>query len=478
MARKRRSYYKNLGIETSVHVAKLDASEAEARLDTLMHIASGKGIVGRDKLRGISANPIRIMPGNSRALYESNGFMANIVDSVAEDATREWIEIETNRDVDNPDTGEKGLNISRMLLNEMEEFDLRGKIEEHIRNSRMDHGGSILFWGIKSDIPQTDAVLSQPLPETIRNLDFINVIDAGRFSIRRKSSDPLSRYYNQPIVSVGGSTLDSSRVHWLVNSWNWDSQRGISVIEKVYEGVIAIDTALWSTTCLIFEMAVKVLSTEKLDSTSPEKTMEFLRLLRHTLSTQSTAILGQGETLTRLGNSGISDSQLETLFSFIFKILSGLSKIPTSRILGQTQSVINIGGGGDSSDVISYHEDVARFQELKVRSIIEQFIKLRIRSTEGEIYRLLNGDYESLDWKIKFKSLFKSTPASEADTNLKNAQSDQIYVTLGVLNPNEIKQMRFQGMQNFDYSEDNNDTLDFTEPEIPKSEESNSLPSQ
>ncbi|MCH1917211.1 DUF1073 domain-containing protein [Leptospira noguchii] len=96
--------------------------------------------------------------------------MANIVDSVAEDATREWIEIETNRDVDNSDTGEKGLNISRILLNEMEEFDLRGKIEEHIRNSRMDHGGSILFWGIKSDIPQTDFVLSQPLPETIRNL--------------------------------------------------------------------------------------------------------------------------------------------------------------------------------------------------------------------------------------------------------------------------------------------------------------------
>ncbi|MCH1917210.1 hypothetical protein L9Z41_16630 [Leptospira noguchii] len=62
MARKRRSYYKNLGIETSVHVAKLDASDAAVRLDTLMHIASGKGIVGRDKLRGISANPIRIMP--------------------------------------------------------------------------------------------------------------------------------------------------------------------------------------------------------------------------------------------------------------------------------------------------------------------------------------------------------------------------------------------------------------------------------
>lgn len=207
MARKRRSYYKNLGIDTSVRVAKLDGLEAEVRLDTLMHLASGKGIVGRDKLRGISANPILIMPGNSRALYESNGFMANIVDSVAEDATRAWIEIETNRDKDDPDSGRKGLNISRILMNEMEEFKLQEKITEHIQGSRMNHGGSLIFWGIKSDIPQTDYMLRQPMPETIRNLEFINVIDASRFSVRRKTSDPLSKYYNEPICSVSGAVI-------------------------------------------------------------------------------------------------------------------------------------------------------------------------------------------------------------------------------------------------------------------------------
>ncbi|WP_061235246.1 anti-CBASS protein Acb1 family protein [Leptospira weilii] len=472
MARKRRSYYKNLGIDTSVRVAKLDSSESVARLDTLMHMASGKGITGRDKLRGVTPNPERISPSTARALYESNGFLANIVDSVAEDATRAWIEIETNRDKDDRDSGRKGLNISRILMNEMEEFKLQEKITEHIQGSRMNHGGSLLFWGIKSDIPQTDYMLRQPMPETIRNLEFINVIDASRFSVRRKTSDPLSKYYNEPICSVSGVELDSTRAHWLVNSWNWDSQRGISLIEKVYDGIIAIDTALWSTTSLIFEMAVKVLTTDKLDSVSPAKTMEFLRLLRHTLSTQSTAMLGKDETLTRLGSSGISDSQLETLFSFIFKVLSGLSKIPISKILGRTQSVINI-GNSDPSDDVSYFEDVSRFQELKVRPIIDQFIKLRIRSTEGQIYKLLNGDFASLDWTFKFKTLCKSSPASEADTNLKNAQADQIYITIGSLSPGEVKQKRFPEMENFDYSQDGGH-LDFTEPDLSNPEELNS----
>ncbi|RHX89861.1 anti-CBASS protein Acb1 family protein [Leptospira stimsonii] len=471
MSRKRKRNYNKEGIETYVGVSRLDSSEAAVRLDTLMHIASGKGVMGRDKLSGISANPKRIMPGTSRALYEENGFLANIVDSVAEDSTREWIEIQTNRDSDNKETGEKGLNISRILLNEMEEFDLRGKIEEHIRGSRMDHQGSILFWGIKSDIPQTNYVLGQPMPETIRNLEFINVIDASRFSVRRRSTDPLSKYYNEPLFSISGAELDSTRVHWLVNSWNWDSQRGISIVEKVYEGIVAIDTALWSVTSILFEMAVKVLTSDKIDDASPDKTMEFLRLLRHTLSTQSTAFLGKDETLTRLGNSGLSDSQMDSLFSFVFKILSGLSKIPASRILGQTQSVINI-GGNDPSDMISYHEDVARFQELKVRAIIERFIQLKIRSTEGEIYHLLNGDYESLDWNFKFKSTIKSTEAAQADIRLKNAQSDQIYISTNVLSPDDVRGIRYPEMEAFgNYNQDNNEHLDFTTPENPIPEE-------
>lgn len=460
----RRSKKKNRNSESGIQES---SSDMESRLDTLIHAGTGKGILGKDKLRDTAPNPTRFFPSEARKYYESNGFIANIIDSVADDATREGIELQTNRDKDNSATGEKGLGISRILLNRMEDLKLMSRIREHIKNSRLHSNGSLLFWGILADLPQTNSQLALKMPDTIRKLQFINVIEPDRYSVNRLSYDPLSSLWHEPSISIAGTTLDPSRFHWLVNSWVWDNMRGVSVLEKIYDGIMAIDTALWSVTSVLFELAVKVLKTDKIDS-SPQQMMDYLRLLRRSLSTQSTAMLGEKESLERLGNTGISDSNLDSLLNFVFEVLSGLSKIPKSKIMGKTQSVINIGGGSDGDD-LSYNEMVHTFRELEVRPIINRFIELEIRSTQGEIYQQLGGNYKALDWEFKFKPLYKATPSSEADTYLKNAQGDQIYNTIGVLGADSTKQMRFPQMEKFsDYTSEHNNGLNFGTPELPE----------
>ena len=424
-----------------------------------MERGTGRG-TSKDKLEGLRPIARGMAATEMRAWYRAEGFVMNIIDAPAQDATREWITIRTNRDEDNTETGDQGLKISRMIENRLTELGLQKKITELVRYSRMYNEGGFLYFGVLSDVPQTYPILSEAMPARIKSIDFINVFGPDRVSIRDSATNPLSKYYHKMKYSISGYDVHESRLVHLVRNYLPEEGKGISVIETILDAVKAQSTALWSVTSVLFEMAVWVFKSPDVRDMTPGKVAEVLANMRAVLSSQSSVAIAEDEDMERLQGSG-AEKGVKELFDFIFEILAFLSQIPKSRLMGQSQGVITAG----QFDLLSYYDGIAKFQELEIRPIIEHVISMVIAEEDGDIYRALNGNIDGLDWEFDFEPLWRLGPLEQAEVDLKTAQRYQIYITTGTLSPTEVKQIEFDDLEEFTDWEQQ--PLNMSMPELP-----------
>jgi phage-related protein (TIGR01555 family) len=435
-------------------------------MDSFVHETSGKGVAGKDSLVDYRPNPIIIQNSLARDWYDSNGFIQNIIDAPAEDATKEWIRIKTNRDTDDKESGLKGLDVSRKIMNRLEELDLQSKLKDLIIYQRLFYNGGLLFYGVDADVPQTHELLQNPLPNEIRKLVFINCIQSDYASFQYISTDPLSLLYHSIKYNINGRPIHPSRISWLVNSFDRTSLRGKSMLEKILEGIFAQDTALWSVTSLIKELSVKIFKTDQLDNLPEDEKFKFLFLMNHALNTQKSVLLGSNESFDRIGNPGLQGTSLRDMLDFIWETIAGLARMPKSKILGQAQGTITAG----QYDLVSYYESIHKFQELQIRPIIDKVIYLIIRETEGQIYKDLDSKPESLDWSFEFEPIWRMSPKEEEEIKLSRSTRHQIDITNGVLDPTEARKESYPELEDFEAApEDPSDVssrLSFDKPEL------------
>jgi uncharacterized protein len=401
-------------------------------LDSLSQADMGMGGT-RDKLDRVKARFDNLSIHDSEEWYLSNGFIQKIVDIPAKDATREWITIKTNRD---------DLNISRVIQNRVSELQFLKKLTDLIRYSRMYNLGGFLYYGIDHSIPQTDLVLEKSLPFDLNKIEYINVFSPLQVNILDNSNNPLAIDYSIPEIRINGIKVHRSRYEWLVHSYLPDRNTGISAIQTVLDAAKSQGIALWSVTTLLSELSIKVFKSPDVNSADPNKLFELLALIRSAISTQGVFGAGENESLERL-NANVPG--LKDIFDFLIETLAGLSEIPKSRLLGQAQGTIT----GGQNDLISYYDSIAKFQEIELRAIIENAIKLIVNERSGEVYKLLAGNTSQLDWEFDFNPLWKLTATEKADVELKQSQADKIYIESAVLSPSEVRSKRFQDLEEF-----------------------------
>ncbi|EMF82106.1 TIGR01555 family protein [Leptospira weilii serovar Topaz str. LT2116] len=410
----------------------------EARFDGLADTLTGRG-TEIDKLKQLKPVSYFFPPEECRAWYRANGFFANIVDAPAEDATREWITIKTNMD-----GADNELNVSRLIINRLEELKLQQKLKDLIRFSRLYQEGGFLFYGLNAPVPQTTLNIMEPVPNEINKIAYINVFGPDRVALTERNLSPLAASYHIPDVRIDGYLVHDSRYSWLCPSYVAEDGRGVSVIETVITAIIAQDTALHSISSMLYETGAKVFKSKKVDELGQADMRRFLRELRAVLSSQSLVAIDGDEELVRL-ESNLNSTGLKDSLEFIFENLAGLSRIPKSRLNGQAQGTITSG----QFDFRSYYDDIARDQENDLRPIIEKAIKLIIRERQGEIYRKLNGQIESLDWQFEFNPLWKLSEKEEAEIDLIRAREVDIYMARGSVSPEEARPKRFSDLEKY-----------------------------
>jgi hypothetical protein len=374
-----------------------------------------------------------------RNLYEANGFIQNIVDQPAEDATREWITIKVNTEGDD--------DIARKIENRMTELHVREKMEELIKCSRTYSRGGMLYYGVIAGVPQTDEQLAKELPiKTLQEIDYINVLDdMDKVSFKNKNTtDPTKKEYNEIEFSIHGRVVHPSRVSWLVNGFNYQNLDGMSIVGTIYDAIVAQDNALWSVSSLVGDMATKIFKSDMITKMSPERRGELLAKLKHLMNTQSALALAKDEDFNKLI---YNVTGMKELFDFIFDNLSGVSRMPKNIMLGKAHGVVTAG----EYDTINYYAQVAKEQENKHRPIIEKIVDMIVHEQKGEIWAELSGKVEDLDWEFEFNPLWKLDPSSQADVDLKSSQRDQIDFNIGKAGPEELRQLddRYGELEDF-----------------------------
>lgn len=355
-------------------------------------------------------------------LYTANGFMQRIINAPADDATREWFEIETADDEN-----------ARLIQERMKELKFKAKLRELIKYASIYPKGSGIFMGVFAANVRDQRALAEPMPSTILKIDFINLMaDPGDFSIHAGfQRDATKRDFDEISFRIGAQEVHRSWVLWLVNEFNHRKTDGISKVDTVYDAVSAQDSALWSVSTLMQVLSLLVLKSDELIGMSKEEQGETLKHARTWVDSQAMVGLGKNEMLERLDTqfSGIKD-----LLDFVFQNISGSSQIPVNILLGRAQGVLTAA----EEDTINYYNGISRFQEVKLEPIIRQLIDVIIKERRGRLWGRTGG---KLEYDINFNSLWEMSPTLKADVEKKNAERDSLDIQDAKATPEEARKL-------------------------------------
>ena len=418
------------------------------RADAFFNTRTGRG-TSRDKTQLVRPGLQTIInAAEARRWYKTNGFVQAIIDAPAEDSTREWIDVSTNFDENDEDTGQEGKNISRIIMNRLDELKAKKSIRKLVRNSGIYNEGGFMFIGTKENAPSTEKSLAEPIKD-LKKVEFLNVFGPEFGHAQANDLTVTSPKFGRPTMftlgsgAPGSTDVHESRVIWLVRKFEEQDNFGISTIQTILDAILGQDTALWSSTHLATEMAIKVLKSPEVRNMKKGDIASTVEGMSNQMSTMAMLLLRDDESFEK---KTFSMSGIKELFDFIFENLSGMSQIPKSRIMGNSQGVITAG----QYDTINYYENVRRFQENDLKDIIERLISMIVVEANGPVRKAMGEQIEELDWSFKFNPLWVPDPSEQAKIDLSNAQSDNIYFTIGAKNSDEIRKDRFPELEDFE----------------------------
>ncbi len=418
------------------------------RFDSFLNNRTGMGS-SRDKTRLIRPGLQTIISSSeAREWYKTNGFVQAIVDAPAEDSTREWIDISTNFDDDDQERGVTGKNISRIIMNRLDELKAKKSIRKLVRNSGIYNHGGFMFIGTIENAAQSEKTLSNPIKD-LRKVEFLNVFGPEFGHAQANNLSVTKADFGRPTMftlgsgAPGSTDVHESRVVWLVRKFEEQDNFGISTIQTILDSILAQDTALWSATHMAMEMAIKVLKSPEVKNMKKGDIASTVEGMSNQMSTMAMLLLRDDETFDK---KTFQISGMKELFDFIFENLAGMSQIPKSRIMGNSQGVITAG----QYDTINYYENVRRFQENDLREIIERLIAMIVVESGGPVKKAMGQQLEELDWSFEFNPLWVPDPSEKSRIDLQNAQTDNLYFTTGVKSSDEIRKDRFPELEDFE----------------------------
>jgi len=374
--------------------------------------------------------------------YKRYGFMKNIVNALADDATREWFKIKITKigedDDFNSDVAEQ---IAQAMLERAKDFNLQEKIRNLIKFSRIYDEGSLLYFGIDGGRAGTAETLNKsiPIPASINKVDFINLVDDPDLfdTIIYNISDPTVNTYNVPMFQISGMEIHPSRVAYLVNEYDSQSETGISLVDIVRDGVLAQSAGLSGSTHILERLgAIKYKSSQNsLDENNRTTIAEVLLFMREKLkSNGAIAVLPEDEVeLLQYTFSGTKD-----VFDYVIENLTGLSGVPRMRIMGHRGGGI-ITGDGSEAELLNWFSEVSGYQENRLAPILRKTFDLFLRETGTQLGRLVNG--KTIDYDFEFCSLYEMTDKARAESREINAKADKIDFETGKATGEELRSL-------------------------------------
>lgn len=387
--------------------------------------------------------PIQLDYALLNNLFHTSGIAHKIVTKPAEDATRNGWRIVIPNDTDKQAQYQKALD----------DLDLKQVLAKELIYQRL-HGDGYINIAVSQN--SKDADLAKPLgmSPNINDIAFVHAFGQTHVQENVVSDDPTDPNFMKEIKLVLKPTrkstninsngdpepttpdynkvvIDKSRYFHISLDKMEDDNTGNSILNRCYDQIKVLDTALYSIGKIIYSWNINVVYTQSMGSEdSIETDMEFRnkkKQFEEGMSTDSVLLLDEGEKFDRASAnvSGLSD-----LLLFAWQNLAAASNIPKSVLLGEQSGTL----AGATQDVANYYDGIKAMQEELLRPQLERIIELLMWSTD------VAGGMENpdaLDWKLEFNPLWSQDDATKAKTTLTDAQTAQIMTGIGAMSPDD-----------------------------------------
>jgi len=411
----------------------------QGKQDSWLNATTGLG-GAKDKTMDMAIQPvIPLTIEELNNLYMGDDLCANIVDSIPEDSFSKNIIIHCKE--------------SKRLTEAFERLGGITKFVEAWRWGRL-FGGGAIFMGVQDP--------DQSLPLNLVNhgrILYTMVLERIEMQPALFYSDPASPKFGLPktyriqpqnynfgmtanvgtdILGYGkevhetrllmfGGAPTTKRFKQMNNGWD------ASVLQCVYD-IIRDYNGIWrNVSYAIADMSQGVFKIHKLSDMISEghgdkllQRMELVDLARSIA--HSVIVDAELEDFSVVGSANLSS--VPAILDKANSRVASAARMPLTRLMGVSPGGLNATG---DSDLANWYGVIDVAREQTARPLLEKYLKVIARSINVDV----------TDMSIEFPQLWSLSELELADLRNKQAATDQTYIQLGVVTPQEIRNTRF-----------------------------------
>lgn len=432
--------------------ARTDSGASPARMDGWQNLLTGLGDTNADKRWAGNITKLRLDADTCADLWRYDDVAARIVEVPVEEMTREGFDVLIPGDKDGME----------QVTQALDDLAWDAALVEAAHYQRAYGGGAIL---VGANDGQKD--LSKPLNEdAIRSIDFITVLKPREAQGITYYADPgapkfgqTERYRIVPELASTSATfpwmpeVHESRViefqgravsrRQLRENFGW----GDSVFVRIFEVIRDFAASYSGAASLVQDFAQPVFEISGLremlaadDGTNRLKirlqAMNLARSIIRAVICDAGDSSGMGK--ERFHREPTPVTGLPDLLDRLAQRMASAADMPVDRLLGEQTK----GGMGDKgqSKIEWWEKHIANLQQRDLyrpsRRMVELLLKCKSGPTKGKV---------PPNWSIRFRPLSQLSPLEESQRRLAIAQADQVYISAGVVTPEEVATSRFGG---------------------------------
>lgn len=430
---------------------------ASARIDSWVSTITGLGLRGRDKVvSAFFGRPHSLDDQELEDLYNGDDLAARIVDAVVEDATRQGYSVEIDVDAATDDDAAEAKRVSIEVEQDLEDrLGALSKVGDAWAWGRLYGGAAVLVITDEG----FDAAQETPLDlDRLRRVESLVVVDRRDLIVWRAYSDPTNPKFGQPELyqllprSSYGISTEVATSYALVHETRLVVFEGVrttsrerqanqgwsfSVLQRVYDVLRQFNVTFQAVANLTQDSSQGVFSMDGLidmiasGGKDDVATRMALVDLQRSVA-RSLVIDAEKEKFER--TVAPMTGYPEVLQAFMLR-LAAAARMPITVLMGQSPAGMNATG---ESDRLLWAQEVEAQRRRHLRPALTRLVELTFRSSEGPT----SGD-EPERWLVEFRPLVHMTEAEETQIRKTQAEIDHIYVTDGVLMPEEVAVNRF-----------------------------------
>ena len=417
-------------LEGQIKMLRMD--EKVIRSDFM--IGNGKGHAKDSLTRQMPGMSKELTINDLESLYKSNSMAKNIVDIPSEDLTKSGWTLKM-----------KDEKLKALYESKMRQLKAKDRFQKLFMFERLYGDGFISIGTVEN---KNFILADELVPENLKRIPYLNAFSSKKVSNRIVNEDMFSAEYGQIesfeinrtqrqgillLDDMLNNKIHRSRVMHQQDLRFEDEIEGTSLLENLYDILTVVDTSLWSVGQILYDYVFKVMKSADVANMSQEQRVLVATAADYKFRTEALAIIDEKEELLKVSTptSGIGE-----LLDFVWDYLSGASRIPKTVLKGQESGTVT----GAQYDVMNYYSRITAMQENQLRPHLEYLIRL-LMMAEDECGGRINPD--EVEWSIEFNPLWNVDAETDAKIRKLTAETDAIYITNGVIGPDEVKESRF-----------------------------------